>query len=359
LFFAGSLLMTMQSCSKEDSSGCIDAAACNFNTEAKVDDGSCTYSINWYQDLNNDGYGNPSFILTDCNQPVGYSKGQCDLLTFWRDEDGDGLGDPYNSVLSCDSVEGYVDNDADNIDEVPVVKQRAIMVYQGATWCGPCGANGDPTKEHLESTYGNDIIILNCQSVDDISLAGAFGPVFGDQFASFYSPAIASIPYCYFSAANYPMSSDGFSSSPTQFDNDVDNVLATTAKVGIAAVASLSSGVVTIHTATKFVSASNEHYIGVYLLEDGVMADQTITGSANAITAHNNVVRATSSTSSVALGIESIGATFTADQIVNNTYTITVPSTVIDNSKLQVGVVVWDGQTADKISNAVIVDVNL
>jgi len=358
LVLAASLLMTMQSCSKDESEGCIDAEACNFNPEAELADGSCIYASDWFLDLDGDGFGNSTLIISDCSQPVGYTKGMCQLQTFWADADNDGLGDPNNSTLACDSVEGYVSNDADYIDEVPPLTQKAVMVYQGATWCGPCGAFGDPTKEHIEQAYGSDVIILNCQSGDEISEATAFGPIFGGQFSTFYDPVISGIPHCYFSAANYSMTEHGFSSSSTQFDGIVDQVLATTARVGILAIASLEAGVVTIHTSTKFASAAGEHYIGVYLLEDGVMEEQTIDGSPIAVTAHNNVLRGASSSASGSLGIESIGTTFVGDQIVENTYTITVPLTVRDISNLQIGVIVWDGSAADKISNGILIDVN-
>jgi hypothetical protein len=353
------LLITVQSCSKDESTGCDDAVACNFNSEAELNDGSCIYASDWFLDLNGDGYGNSNLILTDCNQPVGYTKGKCDLQTFYKDEDEDGLGDPNNIVLACNSVLGYVRDDTDNIDAIPVLKQRAVIVYQGATWCGPCGANGDPTKKHLEETYGTDVIILNCQSGDEISDAAAFGPLFGGQFANFFTPAISSIPHCYFSAANYVMTDHGFATDETQFDAKVEEVLATNPKVGISAVTAIESGVVTIHTSIIFSTAADEHYMGIYLLEDGVMNEQVITGSDNEITEHNNVLRAASSSASGDLGIESLGNAFVADEIVSNTYTITVPSTVLDNSKLQIGVVVWSGSSADKISNGIIVDVNL
>ena len=358
LVLAVSLLMTMQSCSKDESEGCIDAEACNFNPEAELADGSCIYASDWFLDLDGDGYGNSTLIISDCSQPVGYTQGMCQLITFWADEDNDGLGDPNNSTLVCDTVEGYVSNNADYVDEVPPLKQRAVIVYQGATWSGESGAVGDPTKTYLEQTYGEDVIILNCQSADSITSATAFGTLFGAQFSTFYTPVITSLPHCYFSAANYAMTEHGFTSSTTQFNGIVDQVLVSAAKVGVLAIASLEAGVVTVHTSTKFASAAGEHFLGVYLLEDGVMEEQVIDGSANTVTAHNNVLRGVSSTASGSLGIESIGATFVADQIVENTYTIPVPLTVGDISKLQIGVVVWDGSTADKISNGILIDVN-
>ena len=242
----------------------------------------------------------------------------------------------------------------------PANEQRAIMVYQGATWCGPCGANGEPTKNHLETTYGSDVIILNSQGAwagDAISTPTSFGNIFGSEFANFYTPVVSSVPHCYFSAANYAMTDHGFNTSPTQYDAIVSTILSTTLEVSVTATATITGGTVTVNTTSEFQSALGEHFIAVYLLEDSVMATQTITGQADAVTAHNNVVRAAASNLN-ALGTESMGASFTANQQVSGIYTITVPATVVNNQNLQVAVVIYEANQADGISNAVIVDVN-
>ncbi len=366
LVAAGALIITLQSCSKDvEVQGCPDKEACNFNPEATFDNGSCTYATDWYRDLNGDGLGNPYSVRKSCTKPSGYSAVQCDPITFFQDVDGDGLGNQNVTRNECieDSVmmfaQGYVLNGDDIIDVNPEVTQRAIMTYVGATWCGPCGAYGDPTKEHLEETYGDSVVILNSQGAwqgDNVSTFTSFGCTFGNNFWN--SVGASSAPYHFWSAANYAMTDGGFSSQVTQFDNTVGAILATAPKVGIAGNVSVSNGVVTVNTAVKFVSSSSEHYISVLLLEDLVMADQTITDLPNAITAHNNVVRASHDGSAGELGQESMGTGFLANQLVDATYAITIPTTVVNNANLQVAIVVWDGATADKISNAIILDVN-
>jgi hypothetical protein len=309
------------------------------------------------QDLNGDGLGNPFATLIDCNQPAGYVLNPCVVNRYYLDADGDGLGDPNVFVNACDSVDGYVSNSDDLIDAAVSIKQRAVMVYRGATWCPPCGAYGDPTKEHIETTFGDDAVILNCQSGDAISPAGNFGPAFGDEYKNFYTPPESGIPHAFFTVANYAMTHSLFSSSNSQFDNTVNTMLAISPPLGVVAEATISGGVVTVQTATEFVSASGQHFIGIYLLEDGVMAMQDITGSSPANTAHNNVMRDAASTANP-LGVQTIGTSFTAGQRVEGTFTITVPGTVVNSANLQVAVVVWNANTADGISNAVIVNVN-
>lgn len=355
IILLGSAAFTMYSCSKEEVKGCTDGLACNFDPEAAVDNGTCTYEQTWMQDLSGDGLGNPFATLINCNQPAGYVLDPCPVNTYYADADEDGLGDPNVAVSGCDSLPGYVSNSDDKIDLLTEAKQRAVMTYVGATWCGPCGANGDPAKEHIESTFGSDVVILNVQSGDAISATGAFGPNFGSEFQNFVSST--SIPHCYWSAANYSMTDHGFSASATQFDATITSVLGTSATLEVVAEATINGGIVTVQAATKFLSATGEHFIGVYLLEDDVQAEQTITGSSPATVGHNNVIREAANTTT-ALGTQSMGTAFAANERVEGSFEITVPGTVVNSANLQVAVVIWSTNSADGISNAILVDVN-
>ncbi len=315
------IMIGMQSCSKQE--GCADIEACNYNPEAESDDGSCTYALTWYQDLDGDGLGNPEVSIDNCTQPA-----------------------------------GYVEDSSDDIDIIVLARQRAIVTYIGATWCPPCGAYGDPTKVYIESTHGSNAITLNVQSGDAISASSDFGPKFGSVFQTFAS--VTSIPHAYFSGANYAMTERGFytsaSSNNSAADNDITSILATQLEVGVAAQATLSGNTVTIHTRSKFYAAAGQHYIGVYLLEDGVEAMQQISGASAATTTHNNVMRTAAYTGND-LGIESLGGSFASQELVEGTYTIPV-SSGWNKSKLQVAIVIWKSNIADGISNAILVNVN-
>ena len=273
---------------------------------------------------------------------------------------------PFLVFSSCkkdkdNDDDSSVNNDDDSSVNLEVVKrQRATVTYVGATWCPPCGAYGDPTKEHMESTFGSDVVILNVQSGDAISSAGEFGPNFGNAFQSFVSSN--SIPHAYWSSANVAMDHRGFygdnDANASAADANINAILSDeNVSVGIAASATNSGdSALIINTKTKFYSALGEHYIGVYLLEDGVMANQSISGSPDAITAHNNVIRY-SAFEGNSLGAQSIGTSFTEDQEVTGSYTIPLWSGW-NISNLQVAVVIWSSTNADGISNSIIVDVN-
>ncbi len=236
-------------------------------------------------------------------------------------------------------------------------RQRAVVTYVGATWCPPCGAYGDPTKIHMETAHGSDVIILNVQSGDAISSQGAFGPTFGRAFQTFANSS--SIPYAYWSGANFTMVYRGFytsaNSNNSAADQDINSIKGDSPEIGVAAKAVVSGDSIKVETLTKFYSATTDAYIGVYILEDGVEASQKISGSPDAITSHENVVRGAAFVGND-LGIQSLGNAFAVDQQVIGNYSIAIPSTVLDKTKLQVAVVVWESENADGISNGILVD---
>jgi hypothetical protein len=100
--------------------------------------------ITWYQDKDEDGYGNPFIMTPCCGKPVGYvsdnsdcndldkminptvaeicngkddnCNGQIDegvLTVFYRDADEDGYGSPKDSIEACEQPEGYVRDNTD------------------------------------------------------------------------------------------------------------------------------------------------------------------------------------------------------------------------------------------------------
>jgi hypothetical protein len=339
LIFIGTLLFSVavQSCSKDN---CFDSSACNYDPEGDM-------SI--YQAVA--GNGDPSPVCEYGNNSQGRTH-------WYQDSDGDGLGIYDVSIYQCDQPLGYVANDHD-ADLVVDPKQRAIVTYVGSTSSFLCGAYGAPTKIHMEQTYGSDVVLLNVQYNDLISPLGSFGSEFGSVFLSSISNTV--VPQVYFSAANYAMVNRSLTVSQSENNNAADTAinacLSSTLEVGIAAKAIKVGNCITVFTLSKFYEALGEHYIGIYLLEDGVMAIQQNSLTGPAISSHENVIRS-AATYENRLGVQSIGSSFSVNQIVSGKNYLYIPEDTGVNANLQVAVVIFKANQAYGISNAVIVDVN-
>ncbi len=118
----------------------------------------------WYQDLDNDGYGNPSVTLEAPSKPPGYVSisGDCndadpsihpgaielcngvdddcdgevdenaiDANVWFVDADADGFGSPVASVLACTQPTGFVADDSDCDDTDPSIHPGAIELCNG------------------------------------------------------------------------------------------------------------------------------------------------------------------------------------------------------------------------------------
>ena len=100
--------------------GCTDPAACNYNSEAMVDDNSCIYqTTTLFADTDNDGYGDLNSPIENCGDTLeGYVADSTDCddsdSTVWRselfyiDSDGDGYNVGQETVCYGDSIpDGY------------------------------------------------------------------------------------------------------------------------------------------------------------------------------------------------------------------------------------------------------------
>ncbi len=158
------------------------------------DDDECTKS-NWYQDADGDGLGNPAVTLSACVQPSGYVPnrdddddvcggtvdvcGVCDGMgetTWYQDLDNDGLGNPDVSESSCMQPDGYAADNTDTDDsntsgsDCSCTSDKSVDQSRGA-----CGQTLSFSNAFSISTSGSNRVITS-NSIPN-HMVGLFGPV--------------------------------------------------------------------------------------------------------------------------------------------------------------------------------------
>jgi len=166
--------------------------------------------------------------------------------------------------------------------------QRTILVYKGATWCGPCGTSGKPVLRTMES-YGVDkVVCLSSQTSDGLnspagdSIGGALMKRFNQN----------GIPHMF----------EGGNESWTNFypnQNTADQIMTRTnlmsplAGVYVNGVVESVNGSnvdyqINVTAKTKFFgSGAGTYKLSILVLEDDIIKGQT--GSSNP--EHDNVIR--------------------------------------------------------------------
>lgn len=155
----------------DDSTALINPNALEYcdnidnNCNGNIDEIGAVDGGVWYEDADQDGYGNPASTATACSQPTGYvsNYGDCDDLnnifnpsaqescdgfdndcdgevdengavnadTFYADSDGDGYGDATVTIESCAQPNGYVENAEDCNDNNENVHIGAVETCNG------------------------------------------------------------------------------------------------------------------------------------------------------------------------------------------------------------------------------------
>jgi hypothetical protein len=117
--------------------GCTDATACNFESAATQDDGSCIYSTDWYLDMDVDGYA--SEILNACFSPgIDYTA---TVLSVTDCDDTDAAINPG----ATDVCENGIDEDCSGAD--------ASCNVSGCMDATACNYNASATQDDGSCFY--------------------------------------------------------------------------------------------------------------------------------------------------------------------------------------------------------------
>lgn len=118
--------------------GCTDVTACNFEPQATEEDGSCSYAVMWYYDMDADGYAADS--MSNCSQP---GPDYYDTILLGLDCD-----DNNNSINpgASEICENGIDEDCDGQDNSCTVA--------GCTNVLACNFNPVATTDDGSCVYG-------------------------------------------------------------------------------------------------------------------------------------------------------------------------------------------------------------
>jgi len=164
--------------------GCTDSEACNYGAAFTIDDGSCDYSCYGCTDVNACNFDENATINSGCdyscygctdedacnyNSEATLSDDSCTYPTVWfLDSDNDGYGNSDFTQVSCSQPINFIDNDLDCNDLNGEINPDATEECDGVD--NDCDGEIDedlPTSTYYEDLdedgFGSDISLEACQ----------------------------------------------------------------------------------------------------------------------------------------------------------------------------------------------------
>lgn len=183
--------------------------------------------------------------------------------------------------------------------------QRSLLIYNTATWCGPCGAYGSPEyKATLAARDANSLVAIDLHSSSSSYLVPTFmknDTLFIAQFAQqLYGQTKPNgyIPHFYMD--NSFLGNTGTTAATmTKFADDYNSAQQTAGvEVGVAANASLSGNKITVNYKLQAFNpeAGAKYYTSVIICEKEVDCYQA--GATGTFTTHKHIARASALKSS-------------------------------------------------------------
>lgn len=175
-------------------------------------------------------------------------------------------------------------------------KQRTLLVYNTATWCGPCGTYGGPTFKGVLSNA--DIVAIDLHTSGSSLLTPIYAPGGAKKDTAMIAPfAIylyaqtkpnGYIPHFY--ANNTFLGNSEVTS--TSITSAANTFKAAAPVAGVAVKAAASGNVINIdYKAKAFSALTGDYHLSLLLCEKSVTATQS--GAPGGITDHKHIVRAT------------------------------------------------------------------
>jgi hypothetical protein len=160
--------------------------------------------------------------------------------------------------------------------------QRAFMAYVGASWCPPCGSAGGPGFKEIRKTFSNDELVGLY-----FAPSGVTAPYVGDGNPAPYLSTMSSnvtkstgtIPYYSINGVNVGGAYTQPSATLSVYRGFIDDKIAESAKLGIAAKQTLTDGALSCEVAIEaFDEYDGDIYYSVLAVEKSAIGFQKVGG---------------------------------------------------------------------------------
>jgi hypothetical protein len=210
---------------------------------------------------------------------------------------------------------------------------KAFIIEFTATWCHYCGDNGYPNWDPAFANHAYKVTGISFHPAD--GLVDADYPE-SDSIMAFYGCTG-------FPTTGINATGNGYPSA-TYWDSQINPALAANAqaKAGIGISKSIEGNNMIVNTKTVFFAdMTGKFNLAVYVTEDNLVYDQTITNSPFSIpgAVHNHVFR--SAAGHLPFGTTIVSTSTTKGAKYDGSYTIALPADVQNRSNLHVVVVLF------------------
>ncbi len=211
--------------------------------------------------------------------------------------------------------------------DVPEI-QKSLITKITATWCPHCGGWAWTFFDNIFADNADKALIIKANYSGDLQNTTAAN--FATNFNTNYQP------YFIVGNENQNVTSSNVSSKRTAIQNLVNSNYNLSPVVNAGLQVVKNGNTLEVQTKTRFFqNTTGEYYIGVYVIENGVINNQTGQGS-NAV--HKNVLRASMSSSSFGELISS--GSIDADTEFDNAYSIEIDNWNVNN--LEIATIIWE-----------------
>ncbi|MDZ4757145.1 MAG: Omp28-related outer membrane protein [Bacteroidota bacterium] len=223
----------------------------------------------------------------------------------------------------------------DGTCQLPQTDRKATVYDVTGLWCPPCGEYGLPTFDKLSIDSKASVVPFSCHATDELTSTA------GTAIMTTIMPGTAVPRMGVGTTLVFPAGvTTDITYNVKTMNTKINSITINDLIVGTGIKKSISGNIMSITTNSKFVVAASgvEYYMAVFILENGLVADQKTQTKGTVSKIHNHVVRHCFTTS--VTGELLASGTIDAGKLISKTFTKTIPA-VWNAANLSVATVIY------------------